>query len=128
MNEYTCRGNHTDPGCGFAKKKLSIRDISRSEMRETRADGREYGIAVRWITCVRVRVCVPYIAREASLLWTTLNTMHKRGTTRSGLNDEKELGHVADAATRHARVGHGKNAVAVAFPPRKWSARNINRV
>ena len=44
-------------------------------------------------------------------MW-TLNTLHKRGAPRSGLNDEKELGHVVNVGTMpadvHARVGREK--------------------
>lgn len=69
---------------------------------ETRVCHRGYGLRFTRVPCT---------ARKASLLW-TLNTLHKRGAPRSGLNDEKELGHVANAGTVpadvHARVGREK--------------------
>lgn len=61
-------------------------------------------------------------------------TAHKRGAPRSGLNDEKELGHVANAGTvpadaLHARVGREKNAKPSTFPSsvrRKSGARKMS--
>lgn len=49
--------SRNDPG--FPKKKLSIRDISRSDMRETRGDGKESASRCAGLrVCIRMYVCV----------------------------------------------------------------------
>lgn len=113
---------------------LSIRDISRSEMSETRR--RKGECASSWLR-ITFCPCVPCVPRKRRPFCETLNTAHKRGGPRSGLNDERELGHVAnarDGAAMHARVGHGKNAESVRrfsvalLRSHKWSAENVDRV
>lgn len=77
--------------------------------------------------CVYVYVYVRRTSRERHpFCGTTLNTVHKRGTTRSGLNDEKELGHVSQMQQRRC-VGRGKNAVAAAFPSVCPSVPSVRR-
>lgn len=91
-----------------------------------RAGGREYVVVV-------TDYVLP-VPRERRPFCEMLNTAHKRGTPCSGLNDEKELGHVANAGTvpadgcvRACRTRERRVRFSVR-PSRKMNAENVNIV